>query len=130
MGGTKVDGWMGGWILRGQMSVGRMDEWILDGLMSVGRHVDEMEGRWLDGWKAGWMGRRWMRDGWGKWRGRGQEKASGGAWGLEGLCLSRDTVLLHWVLAWCGERKHLEFGALALLQIEKFCKAHPHLLSL
>lgn len=69
-----------------------------------------------------------MRDGWGKWRGKGQEKASGGAWGLEGcVCLE---VLLHWVLAWCGERKHLEFGALALLQIEKFCKAHSHFLSL
>lgn len=118
-----MDGWMDGWILHGQMSVGQMDEWILGGLMNVGRHidkVDKMEGRWLDGWKAGWMGRRWIRDGWGKCRGRGHEKALGGTWGLEGLCLSRDTVL-----AWCGERKHLESGALALLQIEEFCKAHP-----
>lgn len=33
-------------------------------------------------------------------------------------CVCLETVLLHWVLAWCWERKHLEFGALALLQIE------------
>lgn len=48
------------------------------------------------------------------------------------LCLLSGTVrLLHWVLAWCGKKETgLEFGALAFLQIEYFCKALPHLLSL
>lgn len=68
--------WMTGW----------MDGWTLGGLMSVGRQVDEMEGRQLDDWKFGWEG-----GGWGKWRGRGYEKALGGTWGREGLCLSRDS---------------------------------------
>lgn len=55
--GRDESGWMDGWILCRQMSVGRMDEWILGGLMSVCRHIDEMGGNgWMVGRLDGWEG--------------------------------------------------------------------------